>query len=39
MPLVRSGRFDCISCNAEIHAWSGFHDYTTWWALKELQES
>jgi hypothetical protein len=29
MPLVRSGRFDCISCNAEIHEWSGFYDYIT----------
>jgi hypothetical protein len=31
MPLVRSGRFDCISCYAEIHEWSGFQDYTTCW--------
>jgi predicted RNA-binding Zn-ribbon protein involved in translation (DUF1610 family) len=31
MPLVRSGRFDCISCNAAIHEWSGFYDFTNWW--------
>jgi hypothetical protein len=30
MPFVRSGRFDCIECNAEIQAWSGFYDYTRW---------
>jgi predicted RNA-binding Zn-ribbon protein involved in translation (DUF1610 family) len=33
-PFIRAGRFDCISCNAEIHAWSGHFDYIAWecWA-------
>jgi len=29
-PFVRAGRFDCISCNTEVHAWCGNHDYTGW---------
>jgi hypothetical protein len=32
-PYERPGRFDCIECNAEVHAWSGFFDYTGWKAL------
>ena len=32
-PVERGGRFDCISCNAEIHEWSGSHDYAEWQAI------
>ena len=34
LPFIRAGRFDCIICNAEIHAWSGHFDYIAWecWA-------
>jgi hypothetical protein len=30
LPFLRAGRFDCISCNAEVHAWSGNYDYIGW---------
>jgi hypothetical protein len=29
----QGGRFACIACNAEIHEWHGYHDYTEWRAL------
>jgi hypothetical protein len=29
-PYVRAGRFDCINCNTEVHAWSGNYDFTGW---------
>lgn len=29
-PFACAGRFDCIQCAAEIHTWSGRHDYTRW---------
>jgi hypothetical protein len=35
-PFVQAGRFDCVICNAEIHAWSGYHDYTAWRALSDV---
>jgi hypothetical protein len=35
-PFVQAGRFDCVVCNAEIHAWSGYYDYTAWKALNDV---
>jgi hypothetical protein len=32
----RAGRLDCVICNAEIHAWSGNHDYTGWKTESDL---
>ena len=32
-PYERPGRFDCIECNSEVHAWTGFFDYTGWKAV------
>jgi hypothetical protein len=29
-PFLRAGRFDCIVCNAEVHAWSGNYDFEHW---------
>jgi peptide subunit release factor 1 (eRF1) len=29
-PYERPGRFDCIKCNAEVHAWRGFFDFVDW---------
>lgn len=34
-PFVRAGRFDCISCNTEVHAWSGHYDFDSWRATAE----
>ena len=25
-----SGRFECTFCQAEVHAWSGLHDFFHW---------
>jgi len=33
---ARAGRFDCVICNAEIHAWSGNYDYTGWKTDRDL---
>jgi hypothetical protein len=38
MPLVRSGRFDCISRCAEIHEWSGFTT-TNWWPASTPEDA
>jgi hypothetical protein len=27
------GRFDCITCNAEVFAWRGFDDFVRWRAI------
>jgi predicted RNA-binding Zn-ribbon protein involved in translation (DUF1610 family) len=32
-PDERPGRFDCVDCNAEVHAWTGFYDFTCWKAM------
>jgi predicted RNA-binding Zn-ribbon protein involved in translation (DUF1610 family) len=29
-----SGSFRCSSCNAEVHAWSGYHHFFEWKAVK-----
>jgi hypothetical protein len=29
-PFIRAGRFDCIVCTTEVHAWSGNYDYVGW---------
>jgi hypothetical protein len=29
----RPGRFDCIKCNVQVHAWSGFFDFMEWKAV------
>ena len=29
-----SGSFKCRSCNAEVHAWSGYHIFFDWEAVK-----
>jgi hypothetical protein len=33
-PSKRSGSFACMVCEAEVHAWSGRHDYFDWTAVK-----
>jgi hypothetical protein len=32
-PYERPGRFDCIKCNAQVHAWRGFFDFMDWNAI------
>lgn len=34
LPNKRSGSFICIVCDAEVHAWSGHHDFFDWTAVK-----
>jgi len=29
-----SGSFKCSSCNAEVHTWSGHHNFFRWEAVK-----
>jgi predicted RNA-binding Zn-ribbon protein involved in translation (DUF1610 family) len=33
-PDKHSGRFKCASCNAEVHAWSGYCSFFDWAAAK-----
>jgi hypothetical protein len=28
-----AGHFDCIDCNAEVHAWRGRYDFVRWKAM------
>ncbi|WP_312014766.1 MULTISPECIES: hypothetical protein [unclassified Bradyrhizobium] len=30
-----SGKFECMVCQTEIHAWSGTHDYFGWKPIKK----
>ena len=30
----RSGSFSCIVCGAEVHSWSGRHDFFDWTAKR-----
>jgi hypothetical protein len=36
-PFARAGRFDCIGCTTEVHAWSGNYDYVRWEGLHDPQ--
>jgi len=27
---VHQGKFDCVECQTEVHAWSGVRDYFKW---------
>lgn len=33
-PDKRSGEFNCRICNAEVHTWSGYHNFFNWEAVK-----
>jgi transcription elongation factor Elf1 len=33
-PTKRAGSFNCSICGAEVHAWSGYHDFFDWKAAK-----
>jgi hypothetical protein len=33
-PETKAGRFECIDCFTEIHAWSGVYDYAVWKRIK-----
>ena len=30
----RSGSFRCSVCNAEVHAWSGYHSFFNWETIR-----
>ena len=30
-----SGKFECMVCQTEVHAWSGTHDYFGWKPIKK----
>jgi hypothetical protein len=30
LPFLRAGRFDCVVCTAEVHAWCGYYDFDLW---------
>jgi predicted RNA-binding Zn-ribbon protein involved in translation (DUF1610 family) len=30
----RSGSFSCRICNAEVHGWSGYHNFFNWEAVR-----
>jgi hypothetical protein len=32
-PYDRLGRFDCVGCKTEVHAWNVLFDYAGWRAL------
>jgi hypothetical protein len=34
LPGKRSGSFACIVCDAEVHRWSGRHDFFDWTAQR-----
>ena len=34
VPGNNAGRFECITCFAEVHSWSGVYDYAEWKAIK-----
>lgn len=34
LPNKRSGSFACIVCDAEVHSWSGRHDFFDWTAKR-----
>ena len=27
---IQQGKFDCVECKAEVHAWHGVRDYFHW---------
>jgi hypothetical protein len=27
---IQQGKFDCVECKAEVHAWHGVRDYFQW---------
>jgi hypothetical protein len=37
--LVRSslGRFDCIDCNGNVHAWGGLFDFSAWCPIRDAE--
>ena len=36
---VHQGKFDCVECQTEVHAWSGVRDYFKWGWLNKRPRS